>query len=1311
MNHLAGAAKSGGRSSGPEGILRVDEVVCDVGQVANRITNSTVEKATGDNNWCIMMGDDSQELPSMVRHIPEIYSGNSYLYYASLRLAYDGTLVGFSSTTSDSITVTEPPYSLSDFDTYFTISDDEPLIPPDYAQPGIEIAARTHAWAADDVNDFIIYDFWVKNTSGSTVEPLWVGFHADVDVSTAEGGSGSGAFNRDDLVGYVRDDDEREYISYMYDADNPDVGGDDTGGNKDPKESTGYTGTRLLYCPENMNGDPEGTQTGHSWWDWNSDPDTPVAWYNRITEGVWLNTPPSAHDFRYLQSMGPFSLAVGDSINVVFAFGVGEGLTGMRHIMNNAKRFYDSGYTVFDFPPQTPAGLWLQEIDPNTVDLSWLPNTEEDLAGYNVYGAYNPQGPYQRINPSLVDTNYYRIDGLTPGQRYYFAVTAVDESANESERSAPVYHYAGAPSPPANLRAISGNRQVTLRWEAVEGAIGYNAYRSDETGGPYTQLNVGLIDSLSYLDDGLTNGEDYFYVATSVDASMIESDYSGEVRGVPHQFLTGRVLLVNGYELVDPYGNPLPLDYIERFYRRWGVYHYDYDIWSMSENDSLPSLGTLLEYSAVVWYAEEGDANYYLWYLIGANPNNSVKQYLDAGGNFLLTGYMCLPAMYNSNPPRPGDFDYDYLGIDSTEAWSDDYFTWAIKDPNVSGYPDSMKIDVAKDGSQERFVVYTPYLRYGSTVIYRNGLLVDGSEPPYGSYREPIGHLFDGGIFKSALINFDTYYMPADGIQMTFETILDQFSANYIDDPVPLEPVNLHTELLEGDALRLFWDPSDEEDINRFEVWRRENGQPDSILIAILPPYDSDFEDNTGEPGTTYFYRIKIVDDAGQFSFSLPVSETIGRPQPPTGLTAVSGNLWVDLTWNRSPEGDVVGYKIFRKKRRDPFQQIGYNGVEDTTYHDVVDTNRIIYSYALKAVDEMGLESDFSDSVPAFPNDGIRKGILLVNGVDWQTYGGQIIDFYEGYPMTGNFPFVFWDLFLVPPSGGYPDGYNPIYNGGLLPGIIGAFSTVIWVGNHYVGDEVHWLNAQDEIMDYLQQGGNLILAARYGASFIDEANPATAPLYKYCHLTEWSGSVSITQSNPLVSTTYASDIVDVGPGNGSSSASLAQMCHTDGHPAVTEIFAFDIGGEDWMGGIRVNYPDEGQFVFVSGRPYRLDLEAQRHNYTYILEKWFEEPLDVGDEGKGALPREFALYQNYPNPFNPATLIKFDLPKPTHVKLEIFNLLGQRVTKLVDEARNAGRYSFIWDGNNQSGEEVASGVFFYRIEAGDYTKVRKMTILR
>lgn len=783
------------------------------------------------------------------------------------------------------------------------------------------------------------------------------------------------------------------------------------------------------------------------------------------------------------------------------------------------------------------------------------------------------------------------------------------------------------------------------------------------------------------------------------------------VEGSSNDILSGRVLLINDYLEVDVYGHPLPLQYIERFYRRWGVYHYDYDVWRIAEERSLPSLGTLLDYSAVVWYAEEGDDNWYLWYMIAMDPDNTIKQYLDAGGNFLLAGSVCLWGLYNHVPPEPGDFEFEYLGIGSTGEWSDDYFSWAVKDSAATGYPDSMLVDASKDSSQQRLVAFTPYLREGSTVIFRNGLLVDGSVPPYGSFREPIGHLFEPGAFKSALLNFDTYYMPGQDIQMTFETVLEQFGAVYVPDPPPLEPYNVQARNIPVDIIRITWDPTDEDDINRFEVWRREAGEPDSVLIGSVPSDSSNFDDDTGIPGITYYYRVKIVDHAEQFAFSETVSETTGRPQPPTGLTATAGNRYVDLLWNRNPEEDVIGYKIFRKKRRDPFEQIGCNSVEDTTYHDAVDTNRIVYSYTLKAVDEMGLKSHFSDSVPAFPTDGGRIGILLVNGVHWETYGSEIIDFYEAYTMTGDFPFFFWDLFLAPPAGGYPPGYNPIYNGGLLPGIIGAFSTVVWVGNHYVGDHVHWFNAQDEIMDHLHRGGNLILAARYGGSFIDPANPATAPLYEYCDLTEWSGTVSITRANPLISTTYAPDIVDVGPGDGYTSASLAQMCHADrdADSVVTEMFKFTIDTTDWIGGFRVQHPGEGQFIFVSGRPYRLDLDAQRHNYTYMLEGRFA--LGVDDQDGAILPAQFTLHHNYPNPFNPATTIRFDLPTPAHVKLEVFNLLGQRVAELADEPMKTGRHSVIWDGKNQSGEDTASGVYFYRLTAGDYAKVRRMTILR
>lgn len=95
----------------------------------------------------------------------------------------------------------------------------------------------------------------------------------------------------------------------------------------------------------------------------------------------------------------------------------------------------------------------------------------------------------------------------------------------------------------------------------------------------------------------------------------------------------------------------------------------------------------------------------------------------------------------------------------------------------------------------------------------------------------------------------------------------------------------------------------------------------------------------------------------------------------------------------------------------------------------------------------------------------------------------------------------------------------------------------------------------------------------------------------------------------------------------------------------------------------------------------------------------------------SLPGRFSLSQNYPNPFNGTTIIKFALPKSTHVRLEIFNTLGQRVTILTNEFLEAGYHTIEWPGTNYNGQEVSTGIYLYYIEAGEYRKSRKMMLLK
>jgi len=94
-----------------------------------------------------------------------------------------------------------------------------------------------------------------------------------------------------------------------------------------------------------------------------------------------------------------------------------------------------------------------------------------------------------------------------------------------------------------------------------------------------------------------------------------------------------------------------------------------------------------------------------------------------------------------------------------------------------------------------------------------------------------------------------------------------------------------------------------------------------------------------------------------------------------------------------------------------------------------------------------------------------------------------------------------------------------------------------------------------------------------------------------------------------------------------------------------------------------------------------------------------------------IPNSFALHNNYPNPFNPSTTIKYDIPEKSHVSLSIYDINGQIVKNLVESEQSAGKYNMVWDGTNNNGKVVTSGIYLLRISAGDFTKIQKMMMLK
>ena len=97
--------------------------------------------------------------------------------------------------------------------------------------------------------------------------------------------------------------------------------------------------------------------------------------------------------------------------------------------------------------------------------------------------------------------------------------------------------------------------------------------------------------------------------------------------------------------------------------------------------------------------------------------------------------------------------------------------------------------------------------------------------------------------------------------------------------------------------------------------------------------------------------------------------------------------------------------------------------------------------------------------------------------------------------------------------------------------------------------------------------------------------------------------------------------------------------------------------------------------------------------------------------ESTLPDVFALYNNYPNPFNPVTNITYDIPEVSNVTLEIYNVMGQKVRTLVAGSHEPGRYRVLWNATNDFGEGLSSGMYIYKIQAGDFVNVKKLILMK
>lgn len=190
-----------------------------------------------------------------------------------------------------------------------------------------------------------------------------------------------------------------------------------------------------------------------------------------------------------------------------------------------------------------------------------------------------------------------------------------------------------------------------------------------------------------------------------------------------------------------------------------------------------------------------------------------------------------------------------------------------------------------------------------------------------------------------------------------------------------------------------------------------------------------------------------------------------------------------------------------------------------------------------------------------------------------------------------------------------------------------------------------------------------------------------------------NSGMQVKSSMTPLSESYTVGPVAWKPGT-AASVSFAYHEWPDMNPAHVAIYRIDKNGLTYVPTI-INTADKTAHATI----------GEFGKYQVFYNESIQNGADV------SIPKEFSLYPNFPNPFNPTTTIRYDLAENSKIQLTIYNILGQQIRTLVNQALPAGRYQAVWDGRNDAGSQVSSGIYIFRLKTEKFVKANKMLLIK
>ncbi len=596
-----------------------------------------------------------------------------------------------------------------------------------------------------------------------------------------------------------------------------------------------------------------------------------------------------------------------------------------------------------------------------------------------------------------------------------------------------------------------------------------------------------------------------------------------------------------------------------------------------------------------------------------------------------------------------------------------------------------------------------------------------------GSDSWPFSQVGYNIVYSFETIFSTHYHQPSDSVvylsipymsqivKMNLATLVE-----VAESPGPVKGLEVW-DAGDGEKLYLNWSPLLESGLAGYKIYygTQSGVYTDTQLVSYTLTTDT----LRGlQSDSTYYIAVSAVNGSGKES--IYKSELTGRPRviplAPAGLSAQTGYFQISLSWQANKEADFSHYNLYRSLTSGSGYDLLATGLKGLFYVDSTVQGGIWYHYRLTGVDTTGNESSMSDEVQMIAIT-LDQGILVID---------------EAGNSRGIPPFPSSDLqqdsFYSEVFSGYKASFYEYTTVAQKPGITvaGPYSTIVWLDDDFMKSNFVDNADYELIKDYIGYGGRFILFSWTGLRSFKGLPRTFLPgsfVYDYLHITWANENVlnDFVEAASLDTSSYPDLEVDT------SRAIVRELYGWGGRLAYVNVFnlrsgatplytydsyAGDTAFEGKVCGLKYAGLDY-KLAFFGFPLFYMD-KSEAKQIVSSLMRDFGEPLGVEDNPSVSVPQRYELSQNYPNPFNPATTLpyrvggsEFMVHGPIHTTLKIYNILGQLVRTLVDEEKAPGNYKVIWDGRDNSGKEVGSGIYFYQLKTEEYTATKKMVLLR